>query len=69
MYYTDLFCAKKPKLFCKLVHYQKAFDTVWRNGLWTKLVHQDITAKILRVIQNMHKNIKSCVSSCRRGTI
>ena len=31
----DLFCAKKRKLFStsNFVDYQKAFDTIWRNGL------------------------------------
>ena len=58
-----LSCAKKRKLFCSFVDYQKAFDTIWRNGLWTKLIKQGIREKILNVIQNMYKNIKSCVFS------
>jgi len=59
----DLFCAKKRKLFCSFVDYQKAFDTIWRDGLWIKLVRQGITGKILNVIRSMYNNIKSCVFS------
>lgn len=57
----DLFCWKKRKLFCLFVDYQKAFDTIWRDGLWYKLVKQNVNGKILRVIKNMYNDIKSCV--------
>ena len=30
----DLFCASQRKLFCIFIDYQKAFDTIWRDGLW-----------------------------------
>ena len=49
------------KLFCTFVDFRKAFDTVWRLGLWTKLVKNDVQGKILRVIYNMYDNIKSRV--------
>ena len=41
--------------------FKKAFDTVWRVGLWQKLVKNDISGKILKVIYNMYNCIKSCV--------
>jgi hypothetical protein len=28
---------KKKKLYCAFIDFAKAFDTVWRNGLWNKL--------------------------------
>ena len=47
--------------YCTFIDFKKAFDTVWRLGLWQKLVKNQVTGKILRVIFNMYDNIKSCV--------
>lgn len=57
----DLFNWKKKKLFCLFVDYTKAFDMVWRDGLWYKLVKENVDGKILNVIRNMYCNIKSRV--------
>ncbi len=57
----DLFLWKKEKLFCLFVDYKKAFDMVWREGLWYKLVKEKVDGKIMNVIRNMYSNIKSCV--------
>ncbi len=43
------------------VDYAKAFDMVWREGLWYKLAKGNVKGKILNVIQSMYENIKSCV--------
>lgn len=56
----DLFCCKKRNFFNIFVDYQKAFNIVWREGLWYKLVRQKVNGKILRVIINKYENIKSC---------
>ena len=58
---VDLFNWRKKKLFCLFVDYKKAFDLVWRDGLWYKLVREKVNGKILNVIRNMYSNIKSCV--------
>ena len=58
----ELFRFKKTKLFCAFIDYQKAFDTVWREGLWYKMDKlYNIKGKILTVIKNLYSNIKSCV--------
>jgi hypothetical protein len=51
----------KKKLFCAFVDLKQAFDTVWREGLWEKLIQNNINGKCLNIIMNMYKNIKSCV--------
>ena len=57
----DIFNYKKKKLYCAFIDYKKAFDSVWRKGLWSKLLREGINGKVLRVIINMYNNIKSCV--------
>lgn len=34
--------SRKKKLFCAFVDFKQAFDTVWRNGLWYKLLENGI---------------------------
>lgn len=50
---TDLGCWKRRKLFCLFVEYRKAFDMVWREGLWYKLVKEKVDGKILNIIHDM----------------
>ncbi len=57
----DLFKWKKRKLFCLFVDYKKTFDTVWREGLWWKLIRNNVNGKLLKVIHSMYNNIKSSV--------
>ena len=49
------------KLFCTFVDFRKAFDTVWRMGLWKKLLSSEIKGNFFNVIYNMYSDIKSCV--------
>ena len=53
---------RKLKTFYAFIDFQKAFDSVWRVGLWSKLLSINITGKIFNIIKNMYKDIKSCVS-------
>ena len=52
---------KRKKLFCAFVDFEKAFDTVWREALWHKLLLNHINGKMHNVIFNMYKDVKSCV--------
>ena len=47
--------------FRAFIDLKQAFDTVWRNGLWQKLMRFNINGKYLTLIKNMYQNIKSCV--------
>ena len=62
---ADLYINNK-KLYCAFINYSKAFDTVWRKGLWYKLLKKGITGKIFDIVYNMYQNIKSCVASERK---
>ena len=56
---------KKKKLFCLFADFEKAFDKVWRNGLWSKLLLNNINGKMYNVIFNMYSGIKSRI--CYNG--
>ena len=38
---------------------QKAYDTVWRDGLWLKLWDMGVKGKMWRVIKKMHEAFRS----------
>ena len=58
---TELLKLKNKKLYCCFIDFSKAFDSVWRIGLWMKLLANSITGKLFRIIYNLYQNIKSCV--------
>ena len=58
---TEILKAKNKKLFCSFINFSKAFGSVWRIGLWMKLLGNSRNGKIFRVIYNMYQTIKSCV--------
>ena len=58
----ELLKLQKKKLFCAFVDFSKAFDSVWRVGLWNKLLKDEINGKFFNVIFNLYQNIKSCIS-------
>ena len=51
----------KKNLFIAFIDYQKAFDTIWRAGLWAKLIKEGIGGKFLDIIKDMYSKSKSCV--------
>ena len=53
--------SNKKKLYCAFIDFKQAFDTVWRDGLWGKILKSGIDGKCVRFIQNMYKGIKSKV--------
>jgi hypothetical protein len=52
---------KKKKLYCAFIDFAKAFDTVWRKGLWHKLLGNEFNGQMYQVIFNMYSGIKSRV--------
>ena len=57
----DIICKSKKSIFCAFIDLKQAFDRVWREGLWQKMLSYNINGKCLRVIQNMYYDIKSCI--------
>ena len=52
----------KKKLYCAFIDFEKAFDTVWRDALFYKMLLHNINGKMYNVILNMYSDIKSCIS-------
>ena len=57
--FFEVLKVKEIKLYCAFIDFEKAFDNVWRTGLWQKCIHNNINGNICDVIRNMYKNIKS----------
>ena len=55
---------EKRRLYCAFVDLRKAFDLVYRNGLWLKLYKAGISGKMLRIIKSIYEQVKSCVKHC-----
>ena len=61
----SIYLPSGKKLHCTFVDFKKAFDTVWRLGLWQKLMKSKISGKIFKVIYNLYNDTKSCI--CHSG--
>lgn len=48
-------------MFACFVDFSKAFDSVWRTGLFQKVKTLGITGKIFKLITNMYTNSKFVV--------
>ena len=59
----DFFLAKKKRLYCLFIDYEKAFDRVQRAFLWQKLLDSGVDGRILNVIKDMYRKAKSCVKT------
>ena len=56
----EIFKNLKKKLYCAFIDFEEAFDSVWRIGLWNKLlVNSNINGKCFKIIKNMYNGIKA----------
>ena len=52
---------KHRSTYCCFLDIRKAYDTVWREGLWKKLEAIGVHEKLMKVIVNTYTNVKSRV--------
>ena len=57
----DIFSYAKRTLYVAWVDFAKAYDSVWRDGLWYKLIQAGIGGKVFNVIKDMYNKTKTCV--------
>ena len=50
-------------MFCAFIDFSQAFDSIWRVGLWRKLLVNGVDGKFFRLVSNKYKNIKPCVKN------
>ena len=53
--------ANKKKFNCCFVDLQKCFDSIYRNGLWFRLIYHNITGKLFGYIRSLYCEVKLCV--------
>ena len=49
-------------MLCAIIDFQRAFDKVWRDGLWYKLLLNNMNGNMHNIIVNMYSGINSCIS-------
>ena len=52
---------EKRKLYCSFVDFKKAFDLVYRNGIWQKLLNYNASTKIVKMLQAIYEKVQPCV--------
>ena len=58
---VQLYLQNNKRLYCCFIDYAKAFDTIDRTSLWSKLIGSEVNGNVIRVIYNLYENAKSCI--------
>ena len=53
--------SRKRKLYCAFIDFRKAFDLVYRNGIWFKLCELGTSRVFVQSIKVMYNSVKACV--------
>ena len=51
----------KESTFCAFIDFRKAFDSIDRSLLWTKLSSMGMSTRMLCAIRSLYSNVSSCV--------
>lgn len=59
---TEIILNRRPKpTYAAFIDITKAYDRVWRDGLWYKLYKAGIKGKLWRILRKIYKHVESCV--------
>ena len=53
--------ANGEKLYTCFVDFSKAYDTVWREGLFHKLLNYGISTKFVKLLKDMYSRLQACI--------
>ena len=53
----------KEGLYVCFVDFRKAYDTVWRDGLYHKLLNYDVNPAFVRLLRNIYKQSSLAVKT------
>ena len=56
-----IFQKQRKYLYVCFVDFKAAFDTVWRDALFYKLIHKGIGGNFIDIIRSMYQNVYYCV--------
>ena len=54
---------KKKKLYACFIDLKRAFDSVYRNGLWYKMIKSGLDGKLFDLIRSIYSEVMSCVKN------
>ena len=54
---------KKKKLYACFIDLKRAFDSVYRNGLWYKMIKSSLDGKLFDLIRSIYSEVMSCVKN------
>ena len=52
---------RNNKLYACIFYFEKAYDCIWHDGLFSKLKNMNISGIVLEIIKNMYNNSSSAV--------
>ena len=52
---------EKASIYACFVDFRKAFDSIWHNGLFLKLLENGVKGKFYNVIKSLYLNSESCI--------
>lgn len=59
---TEMIKNRRPeKTYVCFIDIQKAYDRVWRDGLWDKLYEYGMKGKMWRVLRSIYDSVESAV--------
>ena len=58
----EILKSQKKKLFCVFIDFSQAFDSVWRVGLWQKLLNTGVNGKFFLTLSITSTNISNHAS-------
>ena len=49
---------EKKKMYCAFVDFKKAFDLVYRDGIWYKFLHSGTSSKFVKMLKAIYKKVE-----------